>query len=497
MGEADESETEPSPDAPDRSITRMVGGDTLGQFLGRVVAGGASLVALRLATVALGPTRYGHVAIALALVQVFGGIADFGLLAVVTRDMAVADAESAADILRSAFWLRLALGAVSTVAVLAITAVAFGHEPGVLTGVLILAPILITRAVDLAYTAWFAAATRLATPTLIVAVVQLVSLPFLWLLLRNNGGGAAYLGITAAAAVVSGLAIAAWSRRPLRGRTSTGTARGRELLRAALPLGVVTVVNMVYLRLDGVLLAIERPAAQVAYYGVAYRPIDFVVGLPALLMLALLPSLAQATPARQLELVQRALDVLVLAAVVICLGVAASAHLIVGVLGGSDFYPASRPLAILGIGAAISFGSGVFGHALVAIHEQRRMLHIVLAVTIVNLTANLAFIHYWGPTGASLALVLSELVGLILLERAFRRASAAGPSWRELWRLAPATVAGVALWLVVRATVARSDSFVATAAPIAAVGAVFVGLAAATGALRPLGVGGPSRSASG
>jgi O-antigen/teichoic acid export membrane protein len=237
-------------------------------------------------------------------------------------------------------------------------------------------------------------------------------------------------------------------------------------------------------------LALERPAAQVAYYGVAYRVIDFVVGLPALLMLALLPSLAQASRTRQRSMVQRAFDLLILAAIAVALGVAASAHVIVGILGGPAFYPAVRPLALLGVGAAISFGSAVYGHALLVLGEQRRLLRIIVAITIVNLAANLVFIRYWGPNGAALALDLSELVGLVLLDQAFRRASSAGPSWRQLGRLAPATITVTALWFAARVTVARSDSFIATGATVAALGLVFVALAAATGALRPLGLSG-------
>lgn len=462
---------------------RRVSADTIGQAVARLVAATATVASLHLAATYLGPKSYGNVVIVLAISQVLVGVADFGIPLVVARDISLHPDDSKA-IMGTAFGLRLSMGVLSLTIATAFVLLAFASRAILLIGVLVVAPLFLTRAIDVAYGGFFAAKIRNTVPLGIVATSQVLSVPILWVLLRCHAGVVGYLSVVGGSALLASLGLAAAARHRLQGVFRL--ARWGQLLRVAAPLGAVTVVNMLYLRLDAILLALERSTAQVGYYGLAYRLVDFVVGLPGLLMIALFPPLVHADRAERLRLIQRALDVLLTVSIGGCLLLALLAHPVAVLLGGHGFSESAKPLAVLSLGAALTFPSAAFGHGLVAMGEQHRLLRVVAVVTTVNLLANLLLIPLGGATGAAAALAMSEVVALAMTARAFSSATGTRPSWAHIVRVMPPSIAMVAGWAVLARTPLHGDSGLAVILQTALLGSLFIAVAWLVGALRPI-----------
>ena len=116
---------------------RVVARNTLAQAAGKAVVLAAGAVSIAVTTRYLGAAGYGRFALALALLQTLGVLADAGLVAVVVRE-ASRTPQRTAELVGNALAMRLALGVV----VVALAAAASGlpsYGPDVRTAVLIAA----------------------------------------------------------------------------------------------------------------------------------------------------------------------------------------------------------------------------------------------------------------------------------------------------------------------------------------------------------------------
>jgi O-antigen/teichoic acid export membrane protein len=262
-------------------------------------------------------------------------------------------------------------------------------------------------------------------------------------------------------------------------------AMARRMLVLAMPLAVVQVLNVVYLRIDAVMLGAMRPTAEVGQYSVGYQVVALVMALPSLFMTALLPALATASTQRTRTLAQRALEVSASAAVPILMVILTTAPVLISLVSEARFEPGARALQLLALGAACSYGSAVYGNVLIARGMQRRLVRITILVVAVNVVLNLVAIPLWGISGAAGAMAASELLALVLSGRIGNVVLGFRPRWASL---APPLVAGgisgAAAALLWRTPLAAHDVASATA-QTAVLLAVYAAVLVSCGGLRP------------
>jgi O-antigen/teichoic acid export membrane protein len=169
---------------------------------------------------------------------------------------------------------------------------------------------------------------------------------------------------------MAGVALGAGIRVGFGGRT------GLALLVVALPLAVTMLFNYLYFRLDLLLLSWIKTDVQVAQYGLAYRVIEGLIVLPSYVMLALFPAITrrEGDQERLSTTVGAALGGLEAIALPITALLAIFAPEIVVVLGGHKYVRAAPVLAILALALGLSYLNGVFGSALLALGQQRRLV---------------------------------------------------------------------------------------------------------------------------
>ena len=198
---------------------------------------------------------------------------------------------------------------------------------------------------------------------------------------------------------------------------------GVELVRMALPLAGVLLLNYLYFRLDVLLLSWIKTDVAVAQYGLAYRVLEGLMVLPSYVMLALFPTLARSEDNRErlAVTVGAALGGLEAIALPMAALVAIFSPEIVVLLGGHKYAPAAPVLAILSIALAISYLNGVFGSAIMALGEQGRLLRLTSVTLGINLVVNLALIPPLGVNGAAIAVVVSEVAALLIVRGLYIR----------------------------------------------------------------------------
>jgi O-antigen/teichoic acid export membrane protein len=430
-------------------LARRVARNTAAQAAGKaaVLAIGAASIAVT--TRYLGAAGYGSFALALALVQMLGVLADAGLSAVVVREISREPRRTAA-LVGNALTVRLLLG-LGVVALAALLALVLPYSPDVRKAVLIAGvPFLLGLASSSVATVfqarlqmWRAAvadvAGRLAAFVALVVVVS-ADLGFLWVVATTAVGAAVALAVSVA--LVRGLA-------PVGPRAERQV--WRELVLAGIPIGVTLAVNEVYFRADIFILSLFRPFSEVGLYTFAYRIYELLALFPAIVMTSIFPLLSRFLGMRRdaaKRVLDAAADLFVAVGVPIAAGGLVLAPEIARVVAGDDFAAAATPLRLLLCASLPAWISGLLGYALIAGGHQRSVLVLSLAALVLNVVLNLALVPSYGPNAAAAVALGSEAFlvtgGWLLV----RRHLAIAPRLALLWRAVPAAavMAAVVWW---------------------------------------------------
>jgi O-antigen/teichoic acid export membrane protein len=429
-----------------QGLARRVARNTAAQAVGKaaVLAIGAASIAVT--TRYLGAAGYGSFALALALVQMLGVLADAGLSAVVVREISRQPSRTAA-LVGNALTVRLVLG-LGVVALAALLALVLPYSPDVRRAVLIagvpfllgLASSSVAAVFQARLEMWRAAvadvAGRLAAFAALVAVV-VADLGFLAVVASTAVGAAVALAVSVA--LVRGLA-------PVGPRADRRV--WRELVVAGVPIGVTLAVNEVYFRADTFILSLFRPFSEVGLYTFAYRVYELLALFPAIVMTSIFPLFSRFLGARR-DAAQRVLDaaadLFVAVGVPIAAGGVVLAPEIARVVAGDDFVDAATPLRLLLCASLPAWISGLLGYALIAAGRQRSVLMLSLAALVLNVALNLALVPSYGPDAAAAVALGSEVFLVVGGWLLVRHHLAIVPRLALLWRALPAAAVMAAL----------------------------------------------------
>jgi O-antigen/teichoic acid export membrane protein len=428
---------------------RRAASDIAIQVVGRVFNLGLGVAVTLLVVRVLGDRGFGEWSTVLAIVQIAGYTADFGLGQVAVRHVA-ANPDSEARWLGALVVLRIALGVpVFGVAFIVLAVIATTNAMLVASAIVVAMGVITT---PIALSSVFELRTRNGV-SVAASTIQSV----LWT------GGAAVLyaasgaGLVAVAVLFAATTVLAevWllyaALREVRPKLRGVVPEMREILRVGVPIGVAGLLVTAYAKIDQVLvfqIAGERAAG---LYGAAYRFLDQAQFLPSSVMTTLFPLMARAYTAdrRRLErLLQVAIEVLALGSLPVLAFMIAAGHQVMGTVFGAQFAPAGTALAILmGSFVIISFGY-VAGNLIIVLDEQRTFLRYAVAGLVVNVGLNLALIPHYGYVAAAWATLATDAVvtglTLLLVSRRLEFVPAAG---RLLRALGAAVAVGVGVGL--------------------------------------------------
>lgn len=221
---------------------------------------------------------------------------------------------------------------------------------------------------------------------------------------------------TAAGAVAAGALLV----RRLRALAPREDARSyRELLHTGLPLWVSRVGLFVLLQADLLILAVFRPEAEVAVYGVASRLVAFV-GIPLAIANSILPPLIAELNVlgerTTLERLLRGSATITAVPAVLALAVFVLwGRPVLELLYGSAYRTAWAVLVILAVGKVVNVAMGSCGQVLAMTGHERAAMGITVTSGALTLAAAVALAGPFGAVG-----VASAMAGGLALQNALR-----------------------------------------------------------------------------
>lgn len=379
-------------------------------FCGDIATKAATFAFLAVAAHALTVAQFALLASAVATATVLTAALDMGSQVLLSRD-GTGGARARGELLRALFKARvpLLLGALLVGAAVGISAGHFwlaiatvllasmGAAQQTLSGVLRatqnLAPEAIAKLLNAATIALCAAVCVLAQPAVFVVVISLAGATLLSLV--------PLVAPTRAAADLGGPRRAAW-----------------PTLRSAAPLGLMALATLAYYRSGTIVLSLTSTPRQTALYATASAIAFGLLSLSNAVTTGLLPRLAAARAGEPGPLTARALRWTVVVAALSALAVCALARPLLAVAFGKPYAAAVTPLVLL-VGASVLIGaSGILGTALIAAGRVRPVALQVAVTLAVNIGLLALLAPRWGASGAALATVGCEAVGLLMLLRA-------------------------------------------------------------------------------
>lgn len=186
----------------------------------------------------------------------------------------------------------------------------------------------------------------------------------------------------------------------------------RKIIKISLPIGALLVLNVIYFRIDTIMLALFRTSQEVGWYALAYRVVENTLFFPAMLGGLLLPHISSALHKKDHALsrgfIEQALFLSISLALPIVAILILYAQRLVVLISGQLFAPSGPILTVLAWAAGIMFVGNILGFALIALGRQKELLLLYAGLAVGNIGANLVFIPLFGAMGAAWITVITE-----------------------------------------------------------------------------------------
>jgi O-antigen/teichoic acid export membrane protein len=188
-----------------------------------------------------------------------------------------------------------------------------------------------------------------------------------------------------------------------------------ELWKMTWPMGVFLMMFATYDRaIDSMLIQNYLGAAQVAWYGLAYKIYGVMLQPAYFYVNSIFPIMSvKETPKKKLFLISAGL--LIAAAVLVVVGTYITAPLMIKILAGESFLPSVTVLRVLIMAALFSYLGHLVGFTLISQGGQGEMLRIGVVALVVNLGLNIILIPLYGILAAAAVTVFTEAIDLLMM----------------------------------------------------------------------------------
>lgn len=430
---------------------RRIANAVVWQMGGRILGTVATIATIALTTRALGTVSYGHLNTAIFYVGLWTSLTELGIGVVIVRRVSSGEG-SLSRLVGVNLGFSLAY-CIPLTALAAISALLVYPDVPELRAMLLIVSISLTlTTVASCLNPVFMSSVRFSAVGISDLLSRLAVLVFTGALVVWHASplwyAAAQIIPPAVQLIVQG--IAAHRIVPLR--IVLSVRETWALVRESLPQTAVLIIGVLYWRIDGVILSLLSTATEVARYGLAYQAAftlsvmgNFFLGAA----LSTMSNLYATDRERFGRFVERSMGLMLSVAVPIAVVGFFVGPEIIAFFGTEEFLDKSNlvlPLLLVCVG--LTFLTGTVSQALFAAHHQVFLMRLNLFNLVANIALNIALIPHLGSLGAAIALIVSEVVGLVVAN--FRLASRTPyrTPWLFLLRLVPPTLAAVGALLL-------------------------------------------------
>jgi O-antigen/teichoic acid export membrane protein len=188
----------------------------------------------------------------------------------------------------------------------------------------------------------------------------------------------------------------------------------KKLIRDTLPISLMLIFNLIYFRIDILILSLFKTSRDVAMYDLSYKFFDFLIALPLFLSNALYPSMIEKIKSGKSNIgIKNHLLTFLGFSFLVLVPAWFFAPLLS--LIRQDFSPAVLPFRILLLSLPVFFITSILQWILIAKGQQKYLVLVYLILTVVNISLNLVFIPRFSYVAASIITGLCEIFVFVAL----------------------------------------------------------------------------------
>jgi len=406
------------------SLTQRVAYNTAVQIVAKVITTLLSLVLIAALTRYLGVSGYGEYTTIFAYTQFFAVFSDFGFFWFFLREISKPEANTekiASNVLT--FRTLVAIGIFTAGFLLGLFIPQY-HD--IRYGIGIIAGAAFWMSLNGTYVGIFQSKLRMDKAALTDIIGRLVILGIVLFQIKAGVNltqilWAYFLGNFANFAINALL-----GRMYVKIRPAFDTKYWKYIFWECLPISIVSILSVIYFKIDTVILSLLKSSTDVGIYGPPYKVLEILILFPAIFMGNVFPIFVRyfySKDERIKSAYQRSFDFLLIAAVPIVVGVVFTAKRIIQIIAGGEFVQAhtippvfglpatsATALQILIIAVGISFISHIFGYMVIAIGKQTKLIWPNAAMVVFNIGMNLLLIPKISYIGAAIVTVLTEIL---------------------------------------------------------------------------------------
>lgn len=432
------------------NVSKRIAHNLVFQLIGKALSIALGLLAIAGITRYLGANGFGDYTTINTFLSFFAVIADFGLT-LVTAQMISADPDREKKLLNNLFSFRL----ISAVIILGlgpwlIWLMPYSQE--IKIGAIICSWSYIFIAFNQTFIGLFQKKLTMQLSAIAEVFNRIVFLAGVFWVIKYGHGLIGIMWVTSLSGFAGFVLHYIFTLKIHRLKPEFDWTIWKLIARNSWPLLLTITSNLIYLRADTLILSLLKPSYDVGLYGAAYKIIDVLSALPFMFAGLILPLLTQAWVAKEksrfFEIIQRSLDLMIIAAIPLVVGTQMVAKEIIILMAGGEFAAAAPILKLLMLAIAFIFLGCIFSHAIIALGQQKKSIPFYLFTSLTALVGYLIMIPKFSYFGAAIITIYSEATIAILSAWFVARKTGMRINIRMLWKSAAASaIMALALYL--------------------------------------------------
>ena len=392
------------------SLEKKIAHNTIIQTFGKFISITLGVIALGMMTRYLGPEKYGQYTIVVAFLQFFAILSDMGLQLITVRMISEPNADEE-KILNNILTLRIFISIV-VLALAPLVVVFFPYPLIVKIAVSVFIVSFFLTSLIQVLTGLFQKKLQIIKVTIGEVVGRIFLILSIYIAIYFNLG---LLGIMSAGIIANlinfGYLLKA-TQKLLKIKLAFDFDIWKQTLQKSWPIAISIAFNLIYLKTDTIILSLYHPQIDVGIYGASFRFLEILIMIPTMFMGLMLPLLSNYWAERNIKefkkMLQMAFNVIIMMVVPMVVGTLFLAEPIMILVAGKDFAMAAPVLKIIVLASAIVFIGTLYGHTIVAIEKQRKMIWAYGITAAISLSAYFLVIPKFSYFGAAWATVFAE-----------------------------------------------------------------------------------------
>ena len=392
-----------------KRIFYLIGYNTFVQILGKIVSTILGFISVGLLTRYLGQEGFGNYSLTFAYLSIFGILADFGLQLTMVRELAK-KTQQTRSIYGTYFWLKIILLVFSTL--LAYFFLLFLPYSKFLKIAIIIASLGVGVGVLNNYgMVIFQANLRLDLLTFVDVLIKIVTITFIAVLVLLKRDFYSILNTILIGNLVGSLLIIILLKKFITFNFQFDYNLAKKIIYKSLPIGLITILSLLYFKIDTLILSIFKAPSEIGIYSLAYKVLENILVLWGYYLATVYPLLASLVKKQEekfWEIWRRSNIIAVEFGLILIVSGYVFAPLLIRILGGKGFEESVLALRILLFSVPLFFINNLFYHLFLVKERIKELLATIASSLILNFILNIIFIPKWGYIAAAFNTLLTE-----------------------------------------------------------------------------------------